>query len=83
MNVRIPPDLIAKVDAARGYTSRDVFVEKALRLALRPHSVLLDQNLATPVHEHVYDRLVSTEYADGVKMRTHECECGDRARRPA
>lgn len=44
-NVRLPPDLIAAIDTARGTMSRDLWFERAARFALKPTSLVADPEL--------------------------------------
>lgn len=77
MNVRIQRDTLRQIDAARGLTSRDSWVERACRLALHPAALLPDPDLVTVTHQHVPHQPSRTIYQDGVKRRLALCECGE------
>jgi len=76
VNVRFPLDLIAQIDQARGFISRDAWMEKAARLALRPIARGHDPDLQAVIHEHNFAIPFRTEYKDGVRTRIFGCQCG-------
>lgn len=77
MNVRLPRGLIERIDAARGrMVSRDVWIERAAELALRPVAAIADPELRQAVHEHVPSRPLRTEFRGTIKVRIWLCECG-------
>lgn len=77
MNVRIHRTTIAAIDAARGPTSRDNWVEHACRLALKPTARFEDPELHQHLHTHVpTGPMLRTEWRAGRKTRVYACDCG-------
>lgn len=76
VNVRLPIDLVAEVDAARGGASRDRWFEEAARHALKPTSVYQNPELRQEIHEHRAAKPKRTVFKDGQRIRIYECECG-------
>lgn len=74
VNVRLPVDLIDRIDSARGKgMSRDAWIERAALLALRPTSVIADPEIRQPVHKHSIGRPLRTEMHGSRKLRVYEC----------
>lgn len=76
VNVRLPIELVRSIDAARGMASRDSWIEKAARLALRPTSVFTVPGLKQDVHVCDFSKMIETTWQDGVRMRRYACDCG-------
>lgn len=74
-NVRLPVDLIAEVNAARGPVPLPDWAERAFRLALKPHSQVIDPELLQEVHTCAW-RPLRTEIKGSVKLKIQGCECG-------
>jgi hypothetical protein len=81
INLRVPDDLFAEIETARGLMTRQDWWMRAARLALTKAGQTLDPELRQHVHTHHFIRPVSTEMRDGYKIRTFACECGQTERR--
>jgi hypothetical protein len=77
VNVRFPPELVTQIDQARGIISRDAWMERACRLALKPIAVFQDRELKQEVHRHDFSMPVRTEFKDGERIRIKRCYCGE------
>ncbi len=75
LNVRLPVDLIAQVNLARGVMPLNDWCEHAFRLALRPHSQVMDTELLQEIHHHEF-RPSRTIWNNGQRVKYEECECG-------
>lgn len=76
-NVRLSPDLIARIDAARGRTSRDTWFAEAAELALRPASQMVAPALLQKIHQCAFTIPVTTRYEKDDIVRVKACECGE------
>jgi hypothetical protein len=79
VNVRLPVPLVERIDAARGLTSRDHWMELAAENALNPIAIARNPEFSAKPHMHRYDQLVRTEFKPEGKHKIMACHCGKEA----
>lgn len=76
VNVRLPVDLVEQIDTARGPKSRDAWMERAARVALRPAAQMHEPDLKARVHSCSFTTMSRTEFKNGTRVRYFACACG-------
>jgi hypothetical protein len=71
LGIRLPVELVERIDSKRGPVNRNDWIERACRMALGPIGEAIN-----PVHVHQPARLVRTVWSNGIKRATYACSCG-------